>query len=550
MRITDHIDLFYPSAEAKASAAERRKEISESGAMFAEDLKLDEIKRLISLGGSERFVSLAEELSEDIETIEYRLDCLEDFLNIPELSERFRRIVAELAGSRNSSGGKGADSFYELNLKMDELTFLLGSIKEINDLYRRISGGVKSAAMRGLFGFFGGLTESEEFVSAAKDLAELRATFSKSVKSVKVGINFDESLTPDSAGLLEISSEKIRPRGNAIERMVFKSDGKDRFSGEEHFNSITRRTPPDIDTALFKELSDYTKEFAAKIASALESCKAGFFGDISVLENQLDYYIGAAAFIKSARARGMPMCRPKLLKKSERRAKIKGIFDLVFYRRLVAEDALAKLDGKIVLNDIELGGGAGFYMVTGANNGGKTTFARALGICQVLAQAGLYVPAESAEISVCDNIYTHFPRDERAGIDASRFTEEIKDLKGIVCRMTEHSLVILNESLQSTTPEECLKIAAIHLELFAEAGVRGVYVTHLTGLYSKLSELNARGLKTKLGSLVAAADEDGEKRLYKMVERQPSGESLAMSIYRKFGATEADLRAVRRIGQA
>jgi DNA mismatch repair ATPase MutS len=181
-------------------------------------------------------------------------------------------------------------------------------------------------------------------------------------------------------------------------------------------------------------------------------------------------------------------------------------------------------------------------MITGANNGGKTTFARAVALCQVMAQTGIYVPAKAAEISVCDNVFTHFPRDEKLGIDTSRFTTEIKDLKSIVCQMTKYSMVVLNESLQSTTPEECLKIAEIHMEFMAAAGVRGFYVTHLTGLYKKLEEINSENYPTKCDSIVSMADETTGKRLYKLKRMPPSGESLAFSIYKQFGATMADVQ--------
>lgn len=547
MRITDHIDLFYPNGEAKARAAERRKAIRDSGAMFVADLQLDSIKRLISLDGSERFMALAAELSDDIPTIEYRLDCLEDFLRNPDLALTFRRVIAELSGRRPDMGEQSADvdSFYDLRDKMDELSFFLGCIEEINKLYRRIGHGIKSAAMKGLFDFFDRLPQSESFISITRNLAELRSTFSKTIRSVKVGVNFDGNMTPDSAGIIEVSHERIYPKGNVLERMVFKTHSvKEQFSGEEHLNSVTHRAPADIDTALFRELSEYTKEYAKRITAALSGYRESFFSDISELEHQLYYYDGAAAFVKSVEARGLPMCRPKILPKEDRCMNLKRLYDLNFYKQLVSEDARAILSDRIVTNDIELNDNARFYMVTGANNGGKTTFARAVGLCQVLAQAGLYVPAESAEIALCDNLFTHFPRDEKIGIDASRFTTEIKDLKAIVQSMTKYSMVILNESLQSTTPEECLKIAEIHLELIAAAGVRGIYVTHLTGLYNKLRDMNESGYPTRFDSLVSAAEENSGKRLYKMLRQPPSGESLAFMIYRQFGATLADVRAV------
>lgn len=552
MRITDHIDLFYPDGESRRRAAERRAKLRESGSRYIEDLKLEDIKRTVTLAGSERFIALAEELSDEPEVIEYRLDCLEDFLRNPDLAQTFRKIIAELSGRRpdlDPESDESINAFFDIKVKMDDLSFFLSSIDEINRIYKRIGKTVRSKAMRGLFEFFGGLPQSTEFTEIADCLKELNESFSKTIRSVKVGVNFDMNMTPDSAGILEISYDKIYPKGNILERLVYGAVGdKEKFTGEEHLNSATRHTPADIDTALFRELSDYTREYAGRIAAALRSYRTSFFSDISELERQLDYYEGAAAFVKSVRARGLPMCRPKLLPPEERRTSLRGVFDLGFYRRVVGEDPRSVLTGRIVTNDVTLDSEAGFYLVTGANNGGKTTLARAVGVCQVMAQAGLYVPAESAEISLCDCIFTHFPRDEKLGIDTSRFTTEIKELKELICGVTDRSLVILNESLQSTTPEECMRIAEIHLELLAAAGVRGLYVTHLTGLYDKAQELNGKGYRTKIDSLVSETGE-GEQRLYKFERRPPDGESFAYSIYRRFGATFEDIRHGDRHGQ-
>lgn len=71
MRITDHIDLFYPNSCAKHRAAERRKTIRESGTGFTEDLQLENIRQLITFAGSRQFMALAEELSDYADTINY-----------------------------------------------------------------------------------------------------------------------------------------------------------------------------------------------------------------------------------------------------------------------------------------------------------------------------------------------------------------------------------------------------------------------------------------------------------------------------------------------
>lgn len=95
--------------------------------------------------------------------------------------------------------------------------------------------------------------------------------------SVKTGVNFDSNMIPDSAGIIEVSYDRIYPKGNILERMVFgDTKGKEKFTGEEHLNSLTHRTPVDIYTAFFRELSEYTRDYAKRIASALRSYRTVF----------------------------------------------------------------------------------------------------------------------------------------------------------------------------------------------------------------------------------------------------------------------------------
>jgi DNA mismatch repair ATPase MutS len=151
-----------------------------------------------------------------------------------------------------------------------------------------------------------------------------------------------------------------------------------------------------------------------------------------------------------------------------------------------------------------------------------------------------------AKISPVDFIFTHFPKEEEIGIDSSRFTTEIKQLKEICDLITPYSMVIMNESLQSTTPDECMSIAAAHMEILSVAGVRGIYVTHLTGLYAKAEEINRQNNKTQFGSLVSVADEKSGERLYLLVKKPPMSESMAYSVFEKFGAKLDDVKL--RIG--
>lgn len=309
MKITDYVDLFYPSAEAEEYAKKRQKKYENYPQDFMVNLETDNIAKLIAPMNFAVATSKMKEFTDDIETLDYRLDCLEDFMNVPELNGRFRQLINELAGNRiDFSDVDCVNSFMQIKTHMDSLEEFLGCIENINRFFAKYNHAIKSVAVKRLAQFFEKLPKSENIFEIAYSISQLKDTFSKTIRSVKIGVNFDSAMNPDSAGLLEIGYDKIYPKGNILEKLVFKSfAGREQFIGEEHFNSATRHTPIDIDTALFRELSKYTKEFALRIAAALKSYRSSVFSDLSELESQLDFYGGAAQFISSVRARGMKM---------------------------------------------------------------------------------------------------------------------------------------------------------------------------------------------------------------------------------------------------
>lgn len=545
MKITDKVNLFYPDAGKEKYAACRRRMLLAYPSDYLENLEAKRIALMLLPQNPDKALGLIIEMNDDLDTLNYRLDCLEDFLRQPKLSDTFRKIIRRLSdnNSQLDIGGGMPNSFMELRMRMDELQIFLDCIDEINVFYSRCGNTVRSQAMTRLFEFFAELPHTEQFETVKNNLEELQQIFSKTIRSVKIGINFTSDMIPETCGILEVSKDKIYPKGNVLDRLIFKTYAhSEQFIGDEHINSAVRGQSADMDTALFKELDKYTRDFSRRISQALKNYRELFFSDINELEHQLDFYDGAANLISYVRGRGLEMCRPKLLDKCQRKMNMKGSFDLCFFRQAASADYKKFGDDLLIRNDISMEDER-FYMITGVNNGGKTTFARGVGICQLLAQSGMYVPAESAEISVTDYIFTHFPKEEEIGIDSSRFTTEIKQLKEICDRITPYSMVIMNESIQSTTPDECLEIAGRHLEIMAAAGVRGMYVTHLNGLYPRAEKINEKNYASVIGSLVSIADESSGRRLYKMENKPPMNESMAYTVYDNFGAKIEDIMA-------
>ena len=238
------------------------------------------------------------------------------------------------------------------------------------------------------------------------------------------------------------------------------------------------------------------------------------------------------------------MCRPVI---SKDKTEIKGIFDPIYFKEARSHNMRSKEQKPVVVNDISFGNGADFYILTGANNGGKTTFVRAVGICFAMAQAGLYVPAESCTLRPADYIYTHFPKEEQTGINASRFTTEIKQFKTISETVTKNSLLFMNESIQSTTPTECVEIAYEMVKIFTGIGVRGIFATHLPELALRIDELNKSGAASRLESLIVLTDEATGERKYKVVKGEPSRTSHARTILDEFGISYEEIMKKQRM---
>ena len=122
----------------------------------------------------------------------------------------------------------------------------------------------------------------------------------------------------------------------------------------------------------------------------------------------------------------------------------------------VCDISLLTQKNDIVTNRIELSESEKVVFISGANGGGKTSFIRAVGICNVMASCGLFVPAKKASLSVKDNIFTVFPHEEQLSMEG-RFVTEKSFLKSAVEKATCKSLVLANELFSTTDETTALK---------------------------------------------------------------------------------------------
>ena len=219
------------------------------------------------------------------------------------------------------------------------------------------------------------------------------------------------------------------------------------------------------------------------------------------------------------------------------------IFEDIVRFPVLREKMKDMLEGKkldIVRNNFEFSREHGIYIMTGPNRGGKTTFTQAVGMLFLMAQHGLYVPAEQMSFEPCDNILTHFPADEEKTVNMGRLGEESKRLSEIFTSASDKSLLLFNESLASTSFTEGLYIARDVVQALRFLGARTIFNTHMHELAMHPEIMNSNEGDIKVASLVTGMYEG--KRSYKVFIAPPDGVSYARDIAEKYGVTLSQLK--------
>ena len=200
------------------------------------------------------------------------------------------------------------------------------------------------------------------------------------------------------------------------------------------------------------------------------------------------------------------------------------------------DPALAiRLGSEVVPGDLDADGAA-LVVVTGANQGGKSTLLRAIGSAQVLAQAGLFVPARELRLELRAGVYVHFGREEDRRLRRGRLEEELERMRRIIERIQPGDLLLANESFASTNEAEGSAVAHGVFTALADAGVRVVAVTHLFELAKGLEALEREDTLF----LRAQRDEDGT-RPFRVEPGSPQPTSFGRDLYLDiFGEDPAD----------
>ena len=231
--------------------------------------------------------------------------------------------------------------------------------------------------------------------------------------------------------------------------------------------------------------SDLTKLFS--------SISEQIFLRFGAVGHELVFYDVALKYINALSTKNTPLCYPKI--SVDNGITVKNLYDLYLL--------MSKPNpSDVIPNDFKLGESNGGVLVFGNNGSGKTVYLRSVGTMQVLAQAGLPIPCESAEISLFSQLATQFSESEKEfceGNDAGRFEQEVRELAAMVETLKEGSLVFLNETFQSTAYAEGAEGLYHLLKHFSSLNIRWILVSHLRQIEEMFEPNEASVLHTAEG---------------------------------------------------
>jgi DNA mismatch repair ATPase MutS len=477
---------------------------------LTQDLELNTLLRAMA-GGDEFLFSVAQQailsgLRNDVNTILYRQAILRDCLKNPlVVTSLYNLMTAVMEETRRQWWGLSSDHPGSMLYgSVDLMETFLDVLRKIRSVAEQNAGSFESEGFTSLFAMLGKELHEEYLATIKNHLKELEfrkgALLSAELGDINEGANY----VLRKAHANELSwLDRLLGKGPAS--YSFRLDPRDETGG--------------------RILSDMRSRGISRVARALAQSSDHVLSFFKVLRIELAFYVGCLNLHSQLGSKGLPTAFPAPVPMGEPGHNFSGLYDV----------CLALTMGHGVVGNTVTAERKNLIVITGANQGGKSTFLRSIGLAQMMMQSGMFVGADIFQAGICPALFTHYKREEDATMKSGKFDEELARMSDIADHLLPYSMLLFNESFAATNEREGSEIATQIVRALLEKGMTVFYVTHLYEFaHGLFDERNDSAI-----FLRAERRADGT-RSFRLAEGEPLQTSYGEDLYQKVFATEDD----------
>ena len=468
---------------------------------LTQDLGLEKLFHAMSLGDKFLFdVAQKAVLSslKDPQEILYRQQVLKDCIEQPSIVREIYAIAVEAIEKER----KVFRSFFRypeavLHRSIEVLELFVGLLKKLRYIADEHADKFQSEGFATLFEMLKRELDDEYFNSVEDHLRQLR---------FRHGVLISARLGKGNKGI-DYVLRKSRDTKRGWRQLI-------PFGQDSAYTLVIA----DRDENGMRALSELRDRGVNLAANALAQSADHILSFFAMLRAELGFYIGCLNLRGQLAEKGEPLCFPQPLAPGRAVLACKGLYDVCLS---------LSMEERVVGNDVDADGKL-LVMITGANQGGKSTFLRSVGLAQLMMQCGMFVGADAFRTNVCDALFTHYKREEDPTMKSGKLDEELGRMSELADRVTPNSLLLFNESFSATNEREGSEIAGSIVRALLEAGVKVFFVTHSFEL--------AHGFRTEGRGdalfLRAERQADGT-RTFKLAEGEPLPTSYGEDLYER-----------------
>jgi len=477
---------------------------------LTQDLELSTLFNAMALGDEFLFqVAKKAVLSgsnNDLDTIQYRQNILKDCLKNAAVVREIYRIPIESIANKQKHW-MGIFSTYPASILTSSIQMLemfVDLLKKLKRIADEHAEQFESEGFRRFFAMVKQELDDDYFVIVENHLRELR---------FQGGVLLSAELGKGNEGAHYVLRKPNHQDPNWMKRVLAK---------KSPVYSFTIHPRDDHGAGALGELRDRGINL---VANAVAQSADHIDSFLNTLRTELAFYLGCLNLSEQLDQLGEPIAFPLPVASHERKHSITGLYDVCL--------ALT-MKQKVVGNDVNADG-KDLVIITGANQGGKSTFLRSIGLAQLMMQCGMFVAAQTFSANVGKGLFTHYKREEDATMKSGKLDEELDRMSVIVDALTSDCIALFNESFAATNEREGSEIARQIVSALLEKRIKVFFVTHQYEL--------AHGFQDKKMEnsifLRAERQTDGG-RTFKLIEEEPLQTSFGVDLYQRiFGGNGA-----------